>query len=82
MTLTRDSGLRLRQPYRFNRIVQNMEEGVVLTELEQMKRLWWSLREIIAAQEEIQRDRDRELEDSERKQDESSLKRGFSQVDK
>ena len=82
MTLTRDRGLRLRQPFRFNRIVQNMEEGVVLTELEQMKRLWWSLGDIIAAQEEIQRDRDRALEDSERKQDESSLKRGFSQVDK
>ena len=85
-TLCRDGSVGLRQPARFNRILLNMEEGVVCTETDQMRVMWRTLGEIIQVRErmeqEVARERAVEREQEEDMEDEvRGVKRPFSQVD-
>jgi hypothetical protein len=61
MTLCLDGGLRLRQPARFNKILQTFERGLVFSETEQMEKMYENLGAIIAVRKEMQREIDREL---------------------
>jgi TPP-dependent indolepyruvate ferredoxin oxidoreductase alpha subunit len=86
MTICRDGSVGLRQPARFNRILLNMEEGVVLTETDQMRVMWRTLGDIIQVREkmeqEVARERAIEREQEQDMEDEArGVKRPFSQVD-
>jgi hypothetical protein len=88
MTICRDGSVGLRQPARFNRILLNMEEGVVCTETDQMRMTWRTLGDIIQVREkmeqEVARERAIEREQEQDMEDEAEargVKRPFSQVD-
>jgi hypothetical protein len=84
MTICRDGSVGLRQPARFNRILLNMEEGVVHAYRD--KAMWRTLGDIIQVREKmeqevareraIEREQELEMEDETR-----GVKRPFSQVD-
>ena len=56
MSLHADRSVGMYQPLSFTRIVQTVDEGVVISELEQMIRMRDTLNGIILAQQQIQRD--------------------------